>query len=366
MKMVFFLIAFFLVCIRYYFSWTGKEGTRNGVSVSSMVVKTDDYVEEINYSGKFKLTDEETGFQSISPGGIFKYRFNDISVKAESNLRGEIEYTVYDGKNNLAPTGEGKIYITQAIRQMIDWGFDAEARLERVYQKGGSEALIKEVDSIKPDPVKLLYLNRLLRLDSGSSQEMPVVMQKISHLGNDQDKAGILEKFSAAQLQDSAINAAYFEAISSLGSDMEKVNVLDRMIRLDSLSKKNAENILLVSRSLGSDMDRSGLYEQMIAKDLITGPWIDTLLIEVEKMGSGMDKANLFGHLLAIKNMSDSQWIGLLHQVSLLNADMDKASLLSQIALIMPKNEAVRREYLKAARTIGNDTDYGKAVRAVE
>jgi hypothetical protein len=366
MKMVFFLIAFFLVCIRFYLSWSGKEGSRNGVSVSNMVVKTDTYYEEINYSGKFRLSDDETGFKNISPGGFFKFRFNDVRVEAQSNLRGEIDYTIYDGKNNLTPGAEGKIYIAQAIREMIDWGFDGEARMNQVYQKGGAEALIREVDSMKSDNIKLLYLNRLIQLDSGSNREMPLVMEKISHLGNNEDKARILEKFTAAQFQDSATNAAYFEVIASLGSDMEKINVLEKMVRQDSLSEKNAKNILQVSRSLGSDMDRANLYDQMIDKGLIAGPVLDTLLAQVQTMGSEMDKAKFYGHLLSIQNMVDRQWIILLQGVSLLGSDMDKSELLSKIALKMPKDEVVRLEYLTAAKSIGNDMDYGKALRAVE
>ena len=32
---------------------------------------------------------------------------------------------------------------------MIYWGYDAEGRMERVYQKGGSQALLREIDSMK-------------------------------------------------------------------------------------------------------------------------------------------------------------------------------------------------------------------------
>jgi hypothetical protein len=366
MKMIFFLIAFFLICIRYYFSWSGKEQAGNGSSVSDMVVKTDTSIEEMNYSGKFQLSDDETGFKNISPGGYFKFRFNDVRVKAESNLQGGIDYTVYDGKRNLGPGAEQKIYISRAIREMVEWGFDGKARMERIYQKGGTEALIKEVDNIKPDNIKVLYLDRLIQLDSGSNLVMPQVIKKISHLGNDQDKVRILEKFSAAQWQDSATNRACFELIASLGSDVEKIKVLDRMIRQDSLSGASAENILQVSGSVNSEIDRAGLYERMMDRGLIAGNLTDSLLGQVKRMGSGPDKAQLYGHFLSIKNMSDAEWMELLQAVSLLDSEMDKAGLLVQIAPEMPKNEVVRAQYLKAAKTIGNDSDYGKVLRAVE
>jgi hypothetical protein len=101
MKLIFFLIAFCLITIRFYFHWTGKDRERRGLSESNMVIKSDNFYEEINYLGKFQLSDDESGFKSISPGGYFKFRLNDVKVKAESDMRGEIQYKIYDGKNDL-------------------------------------------------------------------------------------------------------------------------------------------------------------------------------------------------------------------------------------------------------------------------
>src|ERR1700733_3400647 len=101
MKIIFFLIAFFLVSTRIYFSWSGKDKERRGISESDMVIKSDNFYEEINYAGKFELADDEGSFKSISPGGYFKYRRNEKKVRAESNLQGSIEYSLFDGENKL-------------------------------------------------------------------------------------------------------------------------------------------------------------------------------------------------------------------------------------------------------------------------
>lgn len=366
MKLVFFLIAFCLICIRYYFSWAGKNPERAGLSVSNMVIKTDKSYEELEYSGKFKLSDDESAFKSMSAGGYFKFRFNDVRVKAESNLRGEIDYTIYDGKNYLSADGQGKIFVAQAIREMVDWGFDAEARMERVYQTGGMNALMEQVDSIRPDNIKVMYLNRLIRLDSGSNIPICLIIKKIGSIDNDWQKAEILEKFSAAQISDSATSRAYFEAIASFGSDGDKIRMLDRAIQLDTVSKKFAGEILSAARSLGSDMDKANLYQHLIDRDMISDSILDTLLADVKVLGSDQDKIRLYSDLLAVKNMSDSRWILIITQTSGLNDDAQKAQLLSEIAPKMPKNEAVKSCYLKAAKTIRNDMDYGKALRGIE
>jgi hypothetical protein len=366
MKLIFFLIAFCLVSIRIYFSWSGMDRAKRGVSVSNMVIKSDNFYEEINYSGKFQLSDDETSFKSISPGGYFKFRQNDIKIKAESNLRGEIDYTIYDGKNDLPLNTEGKILLTMAIREMIARGYDAEERMERIYRKGGAEALLKEVDSIKMDQIRVMYLSRLFSIDSLSPNYLPIVISKIGSIGSDQDKVRFLTKITIEQLKTAQIDSAYFEIIKGVGSDMDKVNALQHIMNLDSIAETNTDKILHLIGGLGSDMDKANLFKKMIDKGFITGPCYDSLLDLISNMGSDMDKATLYKKLVDEKSLSESQWINLEDKISLLGSDMDKTNLLVEAAPKMPKSEAVRANYRKTAKSIGNDNDYGRAMRAIE
>ncbi|MFI5194424.1 MAG: hypothetical protein ACHQD7_10205, partial [Chitinophagales bacterium] len=65
-------------------------------------------------------------------------------------------------------------------------------------------------------------------------------------------------------------------------------------------------------------------------------------------------------------SLTDSQWISLMTKAGQLGSDMDKASLLQEIAQKMPRTGNLKAAYLSVAKTITNDPDYGKAVRAVE
>ena len=230
MKLFFFLVAFCLVSFRFYMSWSGKDEERRGISESNMIVKYDNFIEKIKYSGKFELSDDETHFKHISPGGYFKYQKNDVEVTAESNLRGSIDYTIYDGKNNLSPEGAGKELLAEAVKEMIYWGFDAESRMERVFQKGGAGALLQEVDSVKTDQVKVLYFNRLFSIDSLIPELLPIIINKVGSMGSDQDKIEFFKRIPAEQLRNPRVDSAYFVIVEGIGSDMEKINALQHLI----------------------------------------------------------------------------------------------------------------------------------------
>ena len=50
----------------------------------------------------------------------------------------------------------------------------------------------------------------------------------------------------------------------------------------------------------------------------------------------------------------------------MMGSDMDKSNLLIELAQNMPKTEALKINYRKAAKNIGNDSDFGRAMRAIQ
>jgi hypothetical protein len=401
MKLIFFLVAFCLISLRVYFSWSGKDRESRGISESNMVVKSDNFLEKIKYSGKFELTDDETAFKSISPGGYFKYEMNDETVKAESNLKGEIEYTLYDGKNNLVMDDKGKALVAKAIREMIAWGYDAQGRMERIYKKEGVKGLLAEVDSVRVSQTKIVYLNRLFSLiDSLSPEDQVLVVDKVKSLNSDMDERQLLEKVPLTQLKNPNISAAYFDVAGGINSDIDKASILNHYLDLDTITTENTFKLLRVSATLNSDMDKANVYKKAIEKGIINGPGYDSLLNLVSDINSDMDKANLYKELIALGNISEAQWIDLVDKissinsdldkanlykeligmgnisealwvdligkVSSMNSDMDKANLLVEIAPKMPKTDIVKTNYQKAAKTLNSDMDYGKVMRALE
>src|SRR5450432_1897260 len=142
MKITFFLIAFSLVFIRLYMGWTGnwRDDSNDGTMTSNS--GDDDF--ELKWSGKSRLNENETAVEHITPGGYLKFRHNDEKMSAESNLQGDITYELYDGRQWLVMDEKGKKFLTGIIHEMIDFGYDAEGRMERIFKKGGKNALLEE------------------------------------------------------------------------------------------------------------------------------------------------------------------------------------------------------------------------------
>ena len=122
MKLLFFLVALGLVLLSAYFSFTGH-GRHNDNNNGTLTVSTGDYYEQVKWSGKIVLSEDENSIASIPPGGYLKFRENNAKLVAESNLQGEIGYTLYDGNQTLPLNDSGKHFISACLKKMIAWGF---------------------------------------------------------------------------------------------------------------------------------------------------------------------------------------------------------------------------------------------------
>jgi hypothetical protein len=104
----------------------------------------------------------------------------------------------------------------------------------------------------------------------------------------------------------------------------------------------------------------------MIDSNKAEGPLFDSLIQKIALIGADIDRVNLFRKIMEEKSISENQWRSLIHQTTSLGSDVDKADLLTAIGQKMPKTEYLKTAYLKAAKSISNDSDYGKAVRIIQ
>jgi len=365
MKLAFFLIAFSLVSIRVYYSWAGLDRNRRGESTANIVIESDHLYEEIKYSGKIELNDSETAFKSMSPGSYFKFRLNDLRIKAESNLKGEIEYSVWNKDNIIQSPEEIRAFTATAIQQTLWWGFDAEARMERLYKKGGTALLLKEADSIRPGNLKIRYYEKVLNYDTGLNTDLPRILIAIGRTDDNMSKSIMLKKITPSQLNDSLVANAWFDVLKSIPSDVDKAGALNFLIDQDSVAQTLVLQILNAVSLIEPDIDRVHIYDKLLDKHLIGTLHFDYLLDRIATIGSDVDKQNLYRRLTDEKDLRPDQWVLLLMQISRLGSDVDKTSLLVETAQKMPLDAQTKPAYLSAAKTIHNDMDYGRAMRAI-
>lgn len=336
MKLTFFLIAFFLIMLRICLPALGL--WHNGTSRGNIVMTGDSYREELHWSGKFRLSEDEKSIAEINPGGHLKFSENDTSLEAESNMRGEIKYRLYNGQRRLAIDDPAAApFIAGQIRKMIQIGFFAEGRPERILKNGGNKALLAELSYMQIDGAGQPYLDLLLRSDSLTTEEEIGLLHEMGISGNIDQTGRLLNRFRPKQLNDSAVGHAWLAALDRMG----EVEQAEKDVLVRYLNKDTVNGI-----GLGPDM-----YDSVLA---ITTRWDNVF-----------EQKDVYECLTGLPGKTGDQWIRLIRAAGRLNEDNVKTDLLEKIWAAGPKDDSIKTEYIAAAKTIEDNFQYGKAMRVV-
>lgn len=399
MKAEYFVVIFCLLFAGAYFTYA-KRMNGWGNNDSSIVISGDNFYEEIKYSGRIAFSDDETSFKSITPGGYINFRKNEDRVIAKSNKQGMISYELSESDNKLTLDSNGKKLIAEAVKELIALGIDATERMERIYKKGGNRALMNELGNLKNDNVKRMYFEHILKFDSLSADDLAILAKKVStSFGSDQDKEDVLKRFAPEQLKDSSTAAAYMKTVESFNDDYAKSNALKSIMTIavskelflqvlqvingihdenerqgllrdimdkGGLDEEQTDRVIEACAHFNDDMQKENLLMRLISKTGVAVKHFDKLLEMTAHFNDDVQKENLYKKLMSENNLSEEQWASLINQTANIGGDFEKSNFLIQLSQKMPKSDNIRNVYLKIAKTINDDQQYGRAVRAIE
>jgi len=161
------------------------------------------------------------------------------------------------------------------------------------------------------------------------------LLKQIGQMENGK-KEEYLERFTQAQLKDSIVGSYWLATVKDIFPDDNKKDLL--------------------MHYLGQVADSS----------VLEGNRFDSVVAAASHIGSDGDREDLYHILIDSVKKTDAEWITLIRAGAAMEDDNSKSGMLVKIAQKMPHNEPLKTEYKAAARTIKDDAEYGKAMRAIE
>ena len=293
------------------------------------------------------------------------------------------------------------------IQKMIRLGFFGDERAERIYRQGGVSALLAELSRIKMGGARDPYLNRLLKADSMNTAQRIVLLQLIDSAGDMNQRQHLLGLFSREQLRDTAVAKEWLSAVGLIDASYMKKDLLKNYID-SNLKADRFDTVLAITCRFGSDKDQQEIYKNLIdlpqlrvRDSAFAQPWLraigrlgpsyvkmdlllqyldtsvkpkiplpadqfDTVLAITGKFDAPEDQKEILERLIDMPPATDVQWTGLIRATGALQADYIKSDLLLKIAPKMPRTDSLRTLYRVSAKSIQDDTDYGRVMRALE
>ncbi|MFI5155287.1 MAG: hypothetical protein ACHQEM_03845 [Chitinophagales bacterium] len=190
-------------------------------------------------------------------------------------------------------------------------------------------------------------------------------LDAVKSIGSDFERANAIRNMYSQPLKPDQIEQLLFVA-NTLGSDFEKANILKELIEKENLDSNSYSKLIAVADGLGSDFEKANILKEMIDKKLFPGESFNNLLNAVNHVNSDFERANILKKLGEKNLETDAQWVALINSCGQIQASFEKSNALIELATRMPKNDQVRSAYMKVAKTIPEDAEFGRVVKAIE
>ena len=86
---------------------------------TTIVENTNNHRIRIEYSGHVYFNKDETAISSISRNGYLEYQNDERKLNAKNDGHGGVSYELYEGYTKVNPDAEGKKFIAEAIKVIV-------------------------------------------------------------------------------------------------------------------------------------------------------------------------------------------------------------------------------------------------------
>lgn len=353
--------------------------------------------------GKVEFNDAEDDVRSTDGKASLEERRNGHTTRIEFSSDAEHRvvrnYSV-DGRVQ-ALDAEGKRWLATIIPAMIrETTHDAARRVRRIFDKGGPDAVLAEIDRIDSSFARRIYIVELNGMGALSEQRVQHLLASTSAMHSDFELRNALVAIAEHQNLSSASQVAYlngcakldsdFErrnalnavaprltggdavanawqtAMSKMESDFEARNAIDVMVRHSNASQSMIEAALQATLKMRSDFEhRTALIS--ISNTLRTPTPAQTAIYLKSAAGisSSFERRNTLVALIERNGLDKSASLGVLDAASGMDSDFELCNVLLALAKRMPNDAEVIARYRKMARGL-SDFSRGQVEKALD
>jgi len=227
---------------------------------------------QVDYSGTFDFTDDDTDVRELSAGGYLKISdgawLGRHSVEIASR-GGRIEHRYYVNGVERPFEPEGRAWLQQNLQKFVrNTAIAAPSRVARLLKSGGVPAVLGEITRIDGNWARGIYYGELFRQASLSPEQYRQVLTQASSemKGSNYELSQLLISLADRLPSDESSRAAYFNAAASLTGAYETGRVYSTMLKKGPASPQIVSSILEHLRTLHSDYEVSQLLLEIVSQ----------------------------------------------------------------------------------------------------
>lgn len=357
----------------------------------------------VKLRGKVGFNDAENDVVHLAAGADFRVKETRAGITREIRFHGVDGKIVRDYEvdgDERALDAEGRAWLATLLPRVLrESGIDATARGKRILARGGTNALLAEIEKINGDYAARRYLEVLFEntaLDTaqltralaaadniGSDYEMRHALnsafdsQKLTpehqaqvlasavNIGSDFELAELLSHFAETQPVQGATLPAWQRALGTIGSDFEHRRVLEALVERGGDTPAAARVALESAADIGSDFELRQVLEKAAPATRGDAATLAAWLRAAEGIGSDFEHRVALEALIEAGPVDAAIANGVLESLSGVGSDYEGRVALETLAGRMPNDPALIERYRAVARGMG-DYERGQAEKALD
>ncbi len=328
--------------------------------------ETDDCRVDIDILGRVDFADDDRSVVALASDARFEIeeRFGNDERRAriEGRSGGGMERRFWlDGEET--PWGpEADRWLASILPEIFRHStINAEARVRRMVDEGGADAVFAEAARIQSDHVSRRYLELLMEATELDEAGYRRVIEAAAAIESDHGSAELLLAVVRRAGLRTSFQDPLLAASEGLDSDHQRTRVL--RVLLDSpLSGAQLDAVLRSAQSIDSDHNLGELLSSIAAAgrmdDVARASFLETL----RSMASDHQQAMVMHAFLDSGRLSDAELAMVLELTDNLESDHQRADVLQRVARDYPLSGDQVSAYLRSAA--GMESDHQKASTA--
>ncbi|WP_068410987.1 hypothetical protein [Roseivirga echinicomitans] len=281
---------------------------------------------EIEYEGDIAFTDDDKAIKSISRDGYIKIRKTSFGERrellAEGNSAGTIDYQFYEGRRKADFDAAAQKWLADVLPEAIRaTGIGAESRTQRIYAKGGLDAVLKETSQIRSDYVSQMYLKAVLDKQNLNNKELVKIAAYVpANLSSDHYITEVFKDYSSLFLKNNETTEAFLSAIGRMDSDHYVSLILMRALQED-LSDVMISKVLDAAERMDSDHYKTEVIKKVMDRKDLSSSAVNRIVKATSDIDSDHYATLVLREALDRPNLTDEAFESLMEAISNIDSD---------------------------------------------
>ena len=245
----------------------------------------------IEMRGKIELTDDDKDIKSMSDEGyleITKTVFGSRrAIVIQSLGDGRMKKEYYENRTKMEWDPAGKAWLNEILPDIIrNTTIGAESRVARFFKKGGTSAVLEEIEKIENDHSKSHYANLLMKQAVSEKDYANIINTLANKLHSDHYLSEFLKNNVDKFILNKDASAAFFNATHKLNSDHYKTVVIKEALKNQITSAENVKIILQSASKMESDHYITEVLTTLLKQDKLSNEIVGEMITTTKSIES--------------------------------------------------------------------------------